>query len=99
MLSMDQIKFQGGKQLVYERGDRDGSRDISQGKRETGITENERFIILVRTIGLRKDKYVMSLFHQSFAERCHGPHDTVNHGVIIVGKKCNVQSLLRCFVK
>src|SRR5215211_377562 len=99
VVRMDDIKLERRKQLVYKWRNRDGRRDISQRKRQARIAENERFGIIVCTIGLRKDKYVVPLFHQVFTERCYRPHNSIDHWVIVICKESDVQSLLRRFVK
>src|SRR5687767_11536593 len=99
VVRMDHVQLKQRKQLVYKGRNWNGRRDISQRQWQAGIAENKRFAILVCAILLRKNKYVMALLHQGFAKGCHRPYHSVDDGMIIVGKKCDVQCLLRCFVK
>jgi hypothetical protein len=44
---------------------------------------------------LGKNKNIVALFHQVLSKRRHRPHNTIDDRMIIVGKKRDVQSLLR----
>src|SRR5689334_20070536 len=91
MVAVDHIQFERGKQLIYKWRDRERSRNISEWERQAGIPKNKRFSVLITCICLCKDKDVVTLFHQGFTEGGHRPHHAIDNGVIVIGKKCDVQ--------
>jgi hypothetical protein len=92
MMRVNDIQLERGDQLFHKRRNRYSRRDISwQRQWQAWIAENEWLLILVVGIKLGKDEYIVTLFHENFAEGGYGPHHSVHNWMIGIGEKSDVQ--------